>query len=178
MKLKKWQVIVIIISLILGTLLHFTYQLSNYNSIVGIFSAVNESVWEHLKLLFYPMALMAIIGGFIFNKQYKNYWIGQAIGIITAMLFVVTFFYTYTGIIGKNIAIIDIGSFVVGIILGEFVAYKIIQSKTEYKAEIPSILLIIVIFLSFIIFTIYPPILPLFEDPIYGTFGLEPKRID
>ena len=178
MKLKKWQVIVIIICLILGTLLHFTYQLSNYNPIVGIFSAVNESVWEHLKLLFYPMALMAIIGGFTINKQYKNYWLGQVAGIITAMLFVVIFFYTYTGIIGKNIAILDIGSFVVGIILGEFVVYKIIQNKTEYKAEIPSILLIIVIFLSFIIFTIYPPILPLFEDPIYGTFGLEPKRID
>lgn len=178
MKLKKWQVIVIIICLILGTLLHFTYQLSNYNPIVGIFSAVNESVWEHLKLLFYPMALMAIIGGFTINKQYKNYWLGQVAGIITAMLFVVIFFYTYTGIIGKNIAILDIGSFVVGIILGEFVAYKIVQNKTEYKAEIPSILLIIVIFLSFVIFTIYPPIIPLFEDPIYGTFGLEPKRID
>ena len=94
------------------------------------------------------------------------------------MLFVVIFFYTYTGIIGKNIAILDIGSFVVGIILGEFVAYKIIQNKTEYKAETQSILLIIVIFLSFVIFTIYPPIIPLFEDPIYGTFGLEPKRID
>ena len=62
--------------------------------------------------------------------------------------------------------------------MGEYVAYKILETKKEIKAETPSILLLIVIIISFIIFTIYPPIIPLFEDPIYGTFGLEPKRID
>ena len=61
MNLKKWQIIVTIICLILGTILHFTYEMSNYNPIVGLFSAVNESVWEHLKLLAFPMMLMALI---------------------------------------------------------------------------------------------------------------------
>ena len=178
MNLQRWQIMVIIICLITGTFLHFTYELSNYNQIVGLFSAVNESVWEHLKLLVFPMAIVSVIGVFAIKKYSKNYWLSQVLGIITAMLFVVIFFYTYTGIIGKNIAILDIGSFVVGIILGEFVTYKILKSKKEYKAEVPSVLLLIVIILSFIIFTIYPPIIPLFEDPIYGTFGLEPKRID
>lgn len=178
MNLKRWQIIVTIICLIVGTFLHFTYELSNYNQIVGLFSAVNESVWEHLKLLVFPMTIVSVIGAFAIKKYSKNYWLSQVLGIITAMLFVVIFFYTYTGIIGKNIAILDIGSFVVGIILGEFVTYKILKSKKEYKAEVPSVLLLIVIILSFIIFTIYPPIIPLFEDPIYGTFGLEPKRID
>jgi len=178
MKIKNWQIIVVIICLILGTILHFTYEWSNYNEIIGLFSAVNESVWEHLKLLFYPMTLMAIIGYFIIGRESKNYWLSQMIGIVTAMAFVVIFFYTYTGIIGKNISILDIGSFVVGIILGEYIIYNFLQTKKEYKAEIASIILMIMIFLSFIIFTIYPPVIPLFEDPITGTFGLEPKRID
>lgn len=178
MNLKKWQIIVIVICLILGTVLHFTYELSNYNTIVGLFSAVNESVWEHLKLLAFPMILMALIGFFVVKEQRKNYWLSQVIGIITAMLFVVIFFYTYTGIIGKNIAVLDIGSFIIGIILGEYVIYKILKVENEFKAEIPSIILIIIILLLFITFTFYPPIIPLFEDPIYGTFGFEPKRID
>ena len=65
MKLKKWQIIVTVVCLILGTILHFTYEISLNNTFVGIFSATNESVWEHLKLIFYPMLLMAIIGYFI-----------------------------------------------------------------------------------------------------------------
>lgn len=62
MNLKKWQIIVIIFCLILGTFLHFTYELSNFNPVIGLFSAVNESVWEHLKLLVFPMTLMSIVG--------------------------------------------------------------------------------------------------------------------
>ena len=178
MNLKKWQIIVTIICLILGTILHFTYEISKYNPIVGLFSAVNESVWEHLKLLAFPMTLMSLIGVFVVKKQSKNYWLSQVIGIVTAMLFVIIFFYTYTGIIGKNIAVLDIGLFIIGIILGEYVTFKIFKIENQFKAEIPSIILIILILMLFIVFTFYPPIIPLFEDPIFGTFGLEPKCID
>ena len=178
MNLKKWQIIVTIICLILGTNLHFTYEMSNYNPIVGLFSAVNESVWEHLKLLAFPMMLMALIGVMTVKKQSKNYWLSQVVGIVTAISFVIIFFYTYTGIIGKNIAVLDIGSFIIGIILGEYVTFKIFKIENQFKAEIPSIILIILILMLFIVFTFYPPIIPLFEDPIFGTFGLEPKRID
>lgn len=178
MNLKKWQIIVTIICLILGTILHFTYEMSNYNPIVGLFSAVNESVWEHLKLLAFPMMLMALIGVMTVKKQSKNYWLSQVVGIVTAISFVLIFFYTYTGIIGKNIAILDICSFIIGIILGEYVTFKILKIENQFKAETSSIILIILILVSYIVFTFYPPIIPLFEDPIYGTFGLEPKRID
>ena len=178
MNIKRWQIIAIIICLILGTLLHFTYELSNYNMIVGLFSAVNESVWEHLKLLFYPMFLMSIIGYFIIGKKSMNYWFAQMIGIISALIFVVIFFYTYTGIVGKNFAVLDIGSFIVGILFGEYIIYQILKRKNMYKAEIQSFILVIILLLCFIVFTIYPPIIPLFEDPIYGTFGLEPIKID
>ena len=54
--------------MILGTLLHFTYEWSGNNTFVAAFSAVNESTWEHLKLLFYPMFLTTIIGYFYLGK--------------------------------------------------------------------------------------------------------------
>ena len=90
MNIKKWQIFVIIFCLILGTLLHFTYEWSNYNIIVGIFSAINESVWEHLKLVFYPMFIISIIGYFIIGKKVYNYWFAQIVGILTSMLFIIT----------------------------------------------------------------------------------------
>ena len=178
MTIKRWQIFATIFCLIFGTLLHFTYEWFNYNMIIGLFSAVNESTWEHLKLLFYPMFIISIIGHFVIGKKSSNYWLSQIIGISASLIFVVIFFYTYTGIIGKNLMILDISSFVIGILIGEYIMYKILKSNTIYKAELPSIILLIILLLCFIVFTIYPPKIPLFEDPIYGTFGIEPKRID
>ena len=63
-----------------------------------------------------PITLMAIIGYFIIGRKNKNYWTSQALAIIVAMGFITVFFYTYTGIIGTNYAILDISSFIISII--------------------------------------------------------------
>ena len=178
MNIKKWQIFASIFCLILGTILHFTYEWFNYNVMVGLFSAVNESVWEHLKLLFYPMFFISIIGYFKIGRKLCNYWYTQMIGDVFALIFLLVFFYTYTGIIGKNFFLLDIASFIIGILGGEYIAYKMLKQKEMCKLEAVSIITLITILLCFFIFTIYPPILPLFEDPIYGAFGIKSMKID
>lgn len=172
MNIKKWQIFASIFCLILGTILHFTYEWFNYNVIVGLFSTINESVWEHLKLLFYPMFFISIIGYFKIGRKLCNYWYAQMYGIVFALIFVVVFFYTYTGIIGRSFFLLDIASFIIGILLGEYIVYKMLKQKEMCKLEALSIITSIIILLCFLIFTIYPPILPLFEDPIMGHLEL------
>ena len=171
MRIKTWQIITVIDSIILGTLLHFTYELSGENMIVGLFSAVNESTWEHLKLAFFPMLLMAIIGCFIIGKRTNNYWFAQALGILTAMSFITTFFYTYRGILGINIDALNIGSFIIAILLGGFISYRILTSGKIYNAERVSIVFLIIVLLSFELYTFEPPQIALFEDPLTGAYG-------
>lgn len=173
MRIKTWQIITVIICLILGIILHFTYEWSGENTLVGIFSAVNESTWEHLKLAFYPMFLMAILGYFIIGKESNNYWLAQAMGILIAMIFIITFFYTYTGVIGRNVDILNISSFIVAIFLGEYVTYKLLKSKKIYDSEGVSIFFIIILLCSFILYTFKPPQIGLFKDPITGTYGIQ-----
>ena len=173
MKIKTWQIITVIICLVLGILLHFAYEWSGANKVVGVFSAVNESTWEHLKLAFFPMLLMGIIGYFVIGKQNNNYWLAQAIGIITAITFIVTFFYTYQGILGQNIDALNIGSFFIAIILGEFVTYKILKSRNEYNAELISMVFLVILFFGFILYTFYPIRIPLFQDPTTGEYGIQ-----
>lgn len=172
MKIKIWQIITVIICLILGILLHFTYEWFEKNLIVGIFSAVNESTWEHLKLAFYPMLIMAVIGYFIIGDMSDNYWLAQALGIITALIFIISFFYTYSGIIGINIDSLNIGSFFIAIFLGEYITYKILISNKNYNAEKVSVIFLIILLFSFILYTFSPPEIPLFEDPRNGSFGI------
>lgn len=170
-KIRNYQIFSVIFTFILGTLLHFIYELSGGNSIIATFSAVNESVWEHLKLLFFPMLLTTIIGYFYIGKNVPNFLCSKTIGIITSMLFTVIFFYTYSGILGKNIAIIDISSFFIATILGEYVAYRLMSRSFKCNHKI-AIIVLIMIGICFIAFTYSAPPIGIFKDPITGQYGI------
>ena len=157
--------------MILGTLLHFTYEWSGNNTFVASFSAVNESTWEHLKLLFFPMFLTTILGYFYFRKISSNFLCAQLLGILTAILFTITFFYTYTGIVGTNFAFVNISIFFVAVVLGELVSYKILVS--DFKCNSYIILFFITLLLiCFITFTYFTPEIGLFKDPVSGIYGI------
>lgn len=170
-KIKNYQIISAIFVCILGTLLHFTYELSGENIFVASFSAVNESVWEHLKLLFFPMLLSTIIGYFYIGKNTPNFLCSKTLGIITAMSFIIIFFYTYTGIIGRSIVFIDIASFFIAVILGEYLAYKLITNNFKCN-NIVSIITLIVILICFILFTYFTPKIGIFKDPVTNNYGI------
>ena len=166
-----FEIISTIFIMILGTLLHFTFKWSNNNVLVGTFSAINESTWEHLKLIFFPMLITLVIGYFYKGKNISNYLCAKVLGIIVAILFTITFFYTYTGIIGTNFAIVDISSFFIAVALGQYVAYKKMKSKS-FCNKVIAIIILIVLYFCFIIFTFFPPHIALFKDPITAMFGI------
>ena len=157
--------------MILGTLLHFTYEWSGNNQFIASFSAVNESTWEHLKLLFFPMLLTTIIEFFYLEKSCPNYWCARLFGILTAILFTIVFFYTYTGIIGTNFAFVDISIFFFAVILGELVSYKVLVSSFDCNSSV-ALVGIILLLACFIIFTYFTPEIGLFKDPVTDLFGI------
>ena len=93
-KIRNYQIISAIFVCIVGTLLHFTYEFFGEDIFIASFSAVNESVWEHLKLLFFPMLLTTIIGYFYIGENAPNFLCSKTLGIIISMLFIIVFFYT------------------------------------------------------------------------------------
>lgn len=171
-KISKFHVFSIVFSIILGTILHFTYPYSGSNTLVGLFSAINESTWEHLKLVFFPMFITTNIGYYFFKNSVPNFFCSRAIGILVAISFIVVFFFTYTGILGSNFAILDISSFIFAIILGEYVSFKKIINKKSCNKRILG-LIIGFLFIAFIIFTFIPPKINLFKDPISHTYGIQ-----
>lgn len=169
-KEAKLEVIDFIFISILGTLLHFVYDWFGKNDIIGIFSAINESVWEHLKLLFYPTIIFAI-----FEKKYiksnKDFYCIKTKALLKGLAFTVVTYYTITGIIGKNIDFINIVIF--------FIATFII-CKSSYKELIKtyndrdnicdkicrySKCILFVIFLLFLVFTFVQLSIGLFIEP-------------
>ena len=94
-------------------------------------------------------------------------------GIIIGLSFIVIFFYTYTGIIGTNIAIIDILSFFIAVFISHYYSYKNINNNCN---KYLSYTLIFLILISFIAFTYNPPKINLFKDPVTNTYGIYKNR--
>lgn len=157
----------ILFTIIIGTLMHFVYDFSGQNSFVGLFSPVNESVWEHLKLLFFPFLLFSIYEYFKKSKPFKNYLIAKALGVLVGMLFIVVIFYLYSGIVGHSLLPVDILTFIIAVFLSFFISNYMMQRGclTSNSAQIIGGLLIILILVLFVHFSYAPPKLPLFQDP-------------
>jgi hypothetical protein len=172
MSILTFEILSTIFIMVLGTILHFGFKWTNNNLFVGAFCAVNESVWEHLKLLFFPMLIITIIGCFYVKPKTPNYLCAKVQGMLSSILFIIIFFYTYSGIIGNNIAIVDILSFFVAVILSEYLFYKKIQSQF-YCNNSSAIIILLTLCLCFIIFTFCPPHIGLFRDPVTGMFGIK-----
>ncbi len=163
--LKSFAIFGIIFTFILGSLFHFVYYLSGDHYYVGFFFPVNESVWEHLKLAFYAWVIYGLICFPLLKNKTHNYWASIALGSLLANLFIIIFFYTYSGIIGHSILILDILSFLVACIIAGYTFYQL-SSGPDYgfAYSFLGLLFIISMILLFAYFTYHPLDIPLFID--------------
>ena len=127
--IKLCHIIGIFFTLILGTLLHFTYEWSGNDPVVGFFSAVNESTLEHLKMIFVPFFLFSIFEYFAYGKDITAFILTKALSVSLGMITIVVVFYLYTWIVGTNFLWMDIAIFVLGIIVAYWVSYVLIKNQ-------------------------------------------------
>ncbi len=171
--IRKYHIIGSIFTILIGTSLHFTFELSANWKPVALISAVNESIWEHMKLAFWPTLIFAIIEFFIYGKRTKNFLFGKTMSLYLMSFLIPIIFWSYTRII-KDSLIWDILDFIVSVIIGYLVSYYITVSEKYYVLwKYVSLILIIIIIIAFSLFTYFPILkYPLFKDPISGGFGI------
>ena len=158
---------------ILGTILHFTYDLSNHNKYVGLFSSVNESVWEHMKLVVFPSLIWTLIE-IPFLKDNHNFIFAKFTGLIT-MLFLIPFlFYLLKRLLKKSYLLLDILIFYIAVGAGEVISFYILKAN-----NIPDILNylsligLIIIYGYFLIATLIPGKSIVYNDPKTNKKGIE-----
>lgn len=172
-ELKIYQIAGILFTVILGTLLHFVYEWSGNRPIAALVSPINESVWEHLKLLLIPMLLFSVVEYFLLGKKYPNLVMANTVGLIIGLVTIVVLYYTYSGIIGTNFLILDILIFIFSTILAFYLGYRFTVNQ-KFSTFMPEtgLAILFLIFAIFILFTFSPPIINLFKDPITDTYGI------
>ncbi|WP_252231663.1 DUF6512 family protein [Clostridium sp. ZBS15] len=159
---------------LLATLFHYTYKLSNNSLLVGLFTPVNESIWEHLKLAVYPTIIWYIISYIIFNDiilDWKKWFCSCTISMIISSITIIIFYYTYTGALGIHSLVLDIFSLVLGVSIGQYIGFKVYANYDLSNNYLYSSLFFITIFL-FTLFTFIQPKIPLFIDSTTGEYGI------
>lgn len=147
--------------------------MSGHTAIVAVFSAVNESVWEHLKLGFWPALLFAIVEYRYLKKSTNNFLFAKTVGIYLIPIIITILFYAYTSILGEDLFMMDILTFIIAVIVGQLSSFTLLVSKEMPKyLEKISLVALVILGIAFVLFTFYPPHLPIFRDPVTGSYGI------
>lgn len=163
----KRNVIAFFIISIIGTLSHFIYEWTGKPYLIGLFFPVNESTWEHLKLLFFPSLIYFAVVYFTLKEKPKNYISATAISIIAGMLSIVVMFYTYQGVLGRNIDFLNILIYFLGVIMTVYIMQRILktQSYSSGTANVISLFFLLLTAILFVSFSFNPPSLGIFLPP-------------
>ena len=163
--LKRYTIIGIIFVLTTGTLAHFLYDWIENNHIVGLFTPINESIWEHMKLLFFPMLLYSPIMILKFHRKYSCITSALCFGILIGAFLIPLFYYVYTSILRRNVFVLDISTFILSIVIAFWLSYKLTLSCRLESYTTLLCIMVCILFVCFLVFTYQPPNAAIFQDP-------------
>jgi len=169
----RWELIGIAVIAIVGSVLHFAFEWSGSWPPMGVIAAVNESVWEHLKIAFWPALFYALFEYPFFRGSAQNFVAAKAAGIYAMPVAIVVLFYSYTAIIGGDILIVDILIFVVAVAIGQLTSYKLLTiERLPPWLDKVGLIMVILLAVAMGVFTFYPPHLPIFRESLTGAYGI------
>ena len=170
--MKRWQIIGFVFTGILGVILHFLYDYTG-SVLVSLFSAVNESIFEHTKLLFFPMLVYAIIENRNIGLRYRNFMCVKLIGILLGVILTPVLYYTINGAFGMTPDWVNIGIFfIVDGLAYAFETWIMKNSCISCKNPGKVMWVLGLMVILYVVFTFIPPHIPFFQDPITGTYGI------
>ena len=157
-----------------GTLLHFVYEWSGGSALAAAFSAVNESTWEHMKLLFFPMFLFSVVQVCALGKTYPNLLAVRAVSTLAGLALIPVLFYTYTGALGFHVMWADIAVFFLADLGAFALDFRLLRRGRLSQPWQPVLGLAArwALAVCFVWCTFRPVHLALWRDPVTGNFGV------
>lgn len=173
--MKKIKIFGTILAIALTFPIHFIYN-KFPNFFTSIFFPVNESIMEHMKILFGSIIISGIIQKLIcIKKEIKanNVCFSNFVAAISSIIIFLIIFLPVYNIMGENL-FVTIIIMIISIIISEVISYFITKIK-NLKLENLTIILVILCYITFGLLTYYPPQNSLFIDPITNEYGLNKK---
>lgn len=172
-KIKKLKILGIILAFLLTFPLHFLYDKAP-SFITSIIAPVNESIAEHMKILFGSILIAGVIQKIIVKTKklnINNVCISNFTAAISSIpIFLIMYMPIYNAI-GENLPVTIIIMFIT-IVIAEIISY-LMMKKEDLKLENMAIVFTIIVYVIFGILTYFPPERELFLDPISSNYGIK-----
>ena len=173
-RLVWWEVGGALFTAAAGTLLHFVYEWSGGSTLAAVFSAVNESTWEHMKLLFFPVLLWSFIQLWFHGRNYPNFLAVRAVSTLVGLALIPVLYYTYSGVLGRQIDWVNILIFFLAVLGMFWVDFWLLRSGWGGRTwqQVAGLVLLWGLAFLFVYCTFYPPQIALWQDPVTGLYGI------
>ena len=171
-KIGLWQLMGFAVTSLGGTILHFLYDWLGEAVWIAPFSGVNESTWEHMKLLFWPMLIFAAVQSFFFRDR-KDFWCVKLRGMLLGLLLIPVIFYTYNGAVGRSPDWLNIAIFFV-VAAAVYIYEARLFEGEGVKCGSPkwAVAVLGALAVLFVVFTFITPEIGIFRDPLTGGYGI------
>ena len=173
--MKKIKVVGVLVIFALTVLYHFLYEWFP-NPVFSVLFPVNESIWEHMKLLYSGILTWGIVEYFILkrkNIKFTNYFSSLFLTLITSIIVYLILYLPLYSLFKENM-FISIGLLIIVIILmGIFNYYLIIRKEENWFLDKVSIILIILGYVVFLSLTYDPPRNYIFYDTTENKYGID-----
>ena len=169
---RVWPLTGFLTAAVLGTLAHFAYRWSGGALLAGVFCAVNESVWEHMKLLFFPVFLFTAAQFCVGERD--GLLAARAVSVTAGLALIPTLYYTYTGIWGDHTLWADAAIFYLSAAVTFWLDDLLHRQRRLWKMEyqVAGLVWLWVLAFLFVWWTFSPPHIALFRDPLTGLYGI------
>lgn len=182
-KLFLWEIGCVFWICFAGSSLHFAFELSDYWAPLALIAAVNESVWEHLKIYFWPGLIYALVQYTYTRGIANNYWLGKVVALIITPITITASYHAYMYWVTTSGTDTSVGAILMimflGVLVGQMCSYRILTSepfdfvRRRYVAAGYASLV-----LMFSAFTYFPPQLFLFENYLCYEYTAEYGILD
>lgn len=164
--MKKQYILAAVVAAVGGTALHFLYEVVP-NPLIALFSPVNESVWEHLKLLYWPMLIAAFALSPLAEEK-LNLWSGFLTALIAMPIFLTGLYYLLGALCIRGLWV-DITLYYITMAGGFLLAWYV-SSRRRLTRAAPWLLMVVILYGAFLIlFTFAAPDCGIFRDPTAAT---------
>ena len=176
-KIMIWQIVGAFVIFGVGALWHFIFEWIGDPEWLGWFLPVNESVWEHVKLMYWPAILYFIVEGIFLWKKTNNFLFTKMVVLFFNPIVNIIIFYTYSGITGYESFIIDSIILFITTCVQQYISYKLLTREevwSDKRALRIALSIFGILFLGALLalWTYLPPHIPLYEHSGTGLYGI------
>jgi hypothetical protein len=168
----KWELTGIAVIFLIGAAFHFTFDWLGSHPAAAAFFPVNESIFEHLKMTFWPTLIWAVFSYNFLKSKANNFFTAKAAAVIIMPLVIVILYYAYTAFTDEN-TIVDIIIFLIAVGVGQ-VINALIMAARPLAGYWPAVSAVIILLLALLyaFFTFYPPYTSFFIDTNTDSYGI------